>query len=75
MKFFIVNTTLLFLIGSIVCSQNQVIQIWQTVRKVTKYQQNRGGHGFALLEGRGPVISWAQRCIEWMKMRGILAGR
>ena len=34
----------------------------------------KGGHGFALLEDRGPVISWAQRCIDWMKLRGIISG-
>jgi acetyl esterase/lipase len=33
----------------------------------------KGGHGFALLEDRGPVISWAQRCIDWMKLRGIIS--
>ena len=32
-----------------------------------------GGHGFALLEDRGPVASWARQCIDWMKMRGIVS--
>jgi acetyl esterase/lipase len=40
------------------------------------YEQ--GGHGFALEEGRGyaitsTVLSWSGRCIEWLKVRGILA--
>jgi acetyl esterase/lipase len=35
----------------------------------------KGGHGFALLEDRGPVIGWAQQCIDWMRMRGIVSVR
>jgi acetyl esterase/lipase len=35
----------------------------------------KGGHGFALLEDRGPVISWARCCIDWMKARGIVSVR
>jgi acetyl esterase/lipase len=35
----------------------------------------KGGHGFALLEDRGPVISWAQCCIDWMKVRGFVSVR
>jgi acetyl esterase/lipase len=31
-----------------------------------------GGHGFALRDVDKPVISWANRCIDWMKVRGIL---
>jgi acetyl esterase/lipase len=37
------------------------------------YEQ--GGHGFALLEDRGPVVGWAQQCIDWMRMRGIVSVR
>ena len=33
----------------------------------------KGGHGFALLEDRGPVINWAQCCIDWMKVRGFVS--
>jgi dipeptidyl aminopeptidase/acylaminoacyl peptidase len=35
----------------------------------------KGGHGFALLGDRGPVISWAQCCIDWMKLRGFVSVR
>lgn len=31
-----------------------------------------GGHGFALRDVNKPVISWANRCIDWMKVQGIL---
>jgi acetyl esterase/lipase len=31
-----------------------------------------GGHGFALRDTDKPVISWAVRCIDWMKVQGIL---
>lgn len=39
------------------------------------YEQ--GEHGFALEEGRGAAIKstvtdWSKRCIEWLKLRGIL---
>ena len=33
----------------------------------------KGGHGFALRDVDKPVISWAERCIAWMKVQGILA--
>ena len=32
----------------------------------------KGGHGFALRDVDKPVISWATRCIDWMKVQGIL---
>jgi acetyl esterase/lipase len=32
----------------------------------------KGGHGFALRNVDKPVISWAVRCIDWMKVQGIL---
>ncbi len=32
----------------------------------------KGGHGFALRDVDKPVISWAVRCIDWMKVQGIL---
>ena len=32
----------------------------------------KGGHGFALRDVNKPVISWAVRCIAWMKVQGIL---
>jgi len=35
----------------------------------------KGGHGFALSEDRGPVFSWAQRCIEWLKERSVLSSQ
>jgi acetyl esterase/lipase len=31
-----------------------------------------GGHGFALRDVDKPVISWADRCIDWMRVQGIL---
>lgn len=31
-----------------------------------------GKHGFALEEDRGPVLSWASLCIDWLKESGIL---
>ena len=33
----------------------------------------KGGHGFALRDVNKPVISWAVRCIDWMKVQGILS--
>ncbi len=35
----------------------------------------KGGHGFALSEDRGPVFSWAQRCMDWLKGRSVLSPR
>lgn len=35
------------------------------------YEQ--GEHGFALVPERGYVYSWGERCIDWLKIRGILA--
>jgi acetyl esterase/lipase len=32
----------------------------------------KGGHGFALRDTDKPVISWAIRCIDWMRVQGIL---
>ncbi len=32
-----------------------------------------GGHGFALRDTSKPANSWAVRCIDWMKVQGILA--
>ncbi|HUI31572.1 MAG TPA: alpha/beta hydrolase [Candidatus Acidoferrales bacterium] len=32
----------------------------------------KGGHGFALEDDRGPVKSWALLCIGWLKINGIL---
>ena len=32
----------------------------------------KGGHGFALRDVDKPVISWACRCIDWMKAQKIL---
>jgi len=58
---------------------SQSIDLFSALRKAgvpsEMHIYEKGGHGFALLEDRGPVISWAQRCIDWMKIRGILAGR
>jgi acetyl esterase/lipase len=33
----------------------------------------KGLHGFALLKDKGYVSTWADRCIDWMKGRGLLA--
>jgi len=32
----------------------------------------RGGHGFGIVDNHLPVSQWSQRCLEWMKDRGIL---
>lgn len=32
----------------------------------------KGGHGFALENDRGPVKSWAGLCIDWLRISGIL---
>jgi len=58
---------------------SQSIDFFSALRKAgvpsEMHIYEKGGHGFALLEDRGPVISWAQRCIDWMKIRGIVSVR
>ena len=56
---------------------SQSVDLYTTLRNTgvpaEMHIYERGGHGFALLEGRGAVTGWAKSCIEWMKERGILA--
>jgi acetyl esterase/lipase len=58
---------------------SQSIDLFTALRKESvpaeMHIYEKGGHGFALLKDRGSVISWSQRCIDWMKERGVLAGR
>jgi acetyl esterase/lipase len=35
----------------------------------------KGKHGFGLLTERGPVVTWGDRCIDWLKVRGVLNGK
>jgi acetyl esterase/lipase len=57
----------------------QCIELFSALRTnsvpVEMHLYETGGHGFALLENRGPVMSWAQLCIDWMKIRGIISAR
>ena len=32
----------------------------------------KGGHGFGLRPGQGPVSDWPARCAEWLTVRGLL---
>jgi len=32
----------------------------------------KGGHGFGLRPGQGPVSDWPARCAEWLEARGLL---
>jgi acetyl esterase/lipase len=32
----------------------------------------KGKHGFGLLSERGPVVTWGQRCIDWLKVQTVL---
>jgi acetyl esterase/lipase len=54
----------------------EALKIHNVPAELHIYEQ--GGHGFALEEGRGYAItstvhSWSERCIEWLKVRGIFA--
>jgi hypothetical protein len=84
MKSIINGITALVLVASSAFAQNQIVDNRQPGRDLPKaengvpaemYIFEAGGHGFALLENRGPVISWTQRCIDWMKLRGIVSVR
>jgi acetyl esterase/lipase len=59
----------------------QSVHLYEAMKKIgipaELHIYEKGGHGFALEEDRGEAVtstvhSWSARCLQWLKMRGIL---
>ncbi len=56
---------------------DQSLEFYSSLRKAgvqcELHLYEKGGHGFALENDRGPVKSWAGLCIDWLRINGILS--